>query len=109
MQVWTNLVDNALRAMGHEGTLVIETEDLGERVRVTVADTGCGVPAELAERAFDLDTTTRGPGAGLGLGLPVCRRIIERNHGGSISFRSRAGDTRFSVFLPKRFAGSVEV
>jgi two-component system NtrC family sensor kinase len=101
-QVWTNLVDNAVRAMGEHGALTVETADLGDRVRVTVADTGPGVPPELRDRIFDLHVTTRGPGAGLGLGLPICRTIVEQNHRGTITFESRPGRTVFTVALPKQ-------
>jgi len=107
-QVWTNLVDNALLAMGEQGTLTVETADAGESVRVSVSDTGCGVPETLRERIFDLDVTSRGPGAGLGLGLPICRTIVEKNHGGRISFESRPGHTTFTVLLPKSGAAAME-
>lgn len=100
-QVWTNLIDNAVRAMGEEGTIVIETRDLGDDVQVTVQDNGPGIPQEMKEKIFDLHTTTRGPGAGLGLGLPICRAIVEKNHGGRLSFESRPGRTVFTVTLPK--------
>jgi signal transduction histidine kinase len=101
-QVWTNLVDNAVRAMGESGTLAIETRDQGDRVRITVTDSGPGIPPELHEHIFDLHVTTRGPGAGLGLGLPICRTIVERNHRGTLTFESRPGRTSFIVVLPKR-------
>lgn len=103
-QVWTNLVDNALRAMGESGELTIETRDLGDAIEVSVGDTGCGIPPEIQPRIFDLDFTTRGPGAGLGLGLPICRNIVEVGHGGVIRFRSQPGCTVFTVRLPKRDA-----
>jgi signal transduction histidine kinase len=101
MQVWTNLVDNALGAMGESGVLTVETSDVGDCVEVRVGDTGFGIPDALRESVFDLDVTTRGPGAGLGLGLPICRSIIEKNHGGTITFESRPGRTEFVVTLPK--------
>jgi signal transduction histidine kinase len=103
-QVWTNLVDNAVRAMGEGGTLGIETHDEGDHVRVTVSDTGAGVPDQLRDRIFELDVTSRGPGAGLGLGLPICRTIVERRHGGRIAFESRPGRTVFTVVLSKTMA-----
>jgi signal transduction histidine kinase len=102
IQVWTNLVDNALHAMGDAGTLVLETHDAGDAVRVSIADTGAGVPPELGDRIFDLDVTTRGPGAGLGFGLAICKSLVEKSHGGSIDFESRPGHTVFTVILPKR-------
>jgi len=101
-QVWTNLVDNGLRAMGETGELRIETRDRGGEVEVTVQDSGCGVPEEMRGRIFELDATTRGPGAGLGLGLPICRTIVEKNHGGQITFESVPGRTVFLIRLPKK-------
>jgi signal transduction histidine kinase len=100
-QVWTNLVDNALGAMGETGTLTITTEDAGDHVVVEIADTGSGIPEEMREQIFDLHVTTRGPGAGLGLGLPICRSIIEDRHGGTIGVESEPGHTVFTVTIPK--------
>jgi signal transduction histidine kinase len=107
-QVWTNLVDNAVRAMGESGTLTIETSDEGDTVRVTVTDSGPGIPLALQDHIFDLHVTTRGPGAGLGLGLPICRTIVEQNHHGKIAFVSRPGLTSFAVVLPKHGPPSQE-
>ncbi len=101
-QVWTNLVDNALRAMGDAGTLEVETSERNGVVRVRFTDSGEGVPAPMQERIFELHTTSRGPGAGLGLGLPICRSIVEEHHGGSLEFESRPGRTVFSVLLPRQ-------
>jgi signal transduction histidine kinase len=102
MQVWTNLIDNALRSMGQSGTLEITTAIEGDRAVVTIGDTGRGIPPELQARIFELDVTSRGPGAGLGLGLAICRNIVEMRHGGSISFESRPGRTVFAVAIPMR-------
>lgn len=100
-QVWTNLVDNALHAMGGTGTLTIETDATDALVRVTVTDTGPGLPDAIRERVFDPHVTTRGPGAGQGLGLPICRTVVERHHGGALSVESRPGHTAFTVLLPR--------
>jgi signal transduction histidine kinase len=100
-QVWTNLIDNAVSAMGEEGTLLVTTRDRGERVEVRVQDSGPGIPEDIQTRIFELHTTTRGPGAGLGLGLPICRAIVEKNHGGRIAVASEPGRTVFTVVLPK--------
>jgi signal transduction histidine kinase len=67
---------------------------------VTVADTGPGVLPDIEERIFELDVTSRGPGAGLGLGLPICRSIVQQTHGGRIGFEREAGRTVFYVELP---------
>lgn len=100
-QVWTNLIDNAVGAMGEAGTLTVETVDDGPTVRVIITDTGPGIPQALADRIFELHVTSRGPGAGLGLGLPICKTIVEKNHGGRIASGSRPGHTTFTVEIPK--------
>jgi signal transduction histidine kinase len=108
MQVWTNLIDNALKAMGEKGTLSIETYRENDTAVISIADNGAGVPSELRDRIFELDVTTRGPGAGLGLGLPICRSIVEQNHGGEITFESEAGRTEFTVRLALSSSGCGE-
>lgn len=100
IQVWTNLLDNALRAVGEHGRLVVACREEGRHAVVEVTDSGAGVPASIAPRIFELDVTTRGPSAGLGLGLAICRNLVEENHGGSITFESRPGCTKFCVRLP---------
>ena len=62
--------------------------------------TGAGVPAVARDRLFELDVTTKGPGAGLG--LPICRAIAEQHHGGTIRFDSEPSHTVFTVTLPRR-------
>ena len=99
-QVWTNLVDNAVAAMGGRGTLWIRTARDGERVRVEIADDGPGIPREVMPRIWEPFFTTKGVGEGTGLGLDIARRIVERGHGGEIRVTSRPGDTRFVVTLP---------
>jgi signal transduction histidine kinase len=100
IQVWTNLMDNAIKAMGEKGTLtVVCRAENGEAV-VEVSDTGAGVPESLGNRIFDLDVTTNGPGAGLGLGLPICKNLVEQNHGGRLGFDSQPGHTTFRASIP---------
>jgi signal transduction histidine kinase len=98
-QVWTNLIDNALDALGDDGRLTLRTETRGQRVSVEVADDGPGIPAELQARVFDAFFTTKPVGHGAGLGLDIAQRIVVRNHG-EIRLESGPGDTRFQVLLP---------
>jgi len=100
MQVWTNLIDNSLHAMGDSGRLEIRTSASGGDVIVEVSDTGPGVPDSIRDRLFEIAVTTKGPGAGLGLGLAICRRIVEEGHGGRLDFESSPGRTVFYVSLP---------
>jgi signal transduction histidine kinase len=101
-QVWTNLVDNAIDAMGGTGTLQLTTRVAGDRVVVEVSDTGSGMSPEVAARAFEPFFTTKEVGAGTGLGLDIARRIVEERHGGRIDIESRPGRTTFRVSLPRR-------
>jgi signal transduction histidine kinase len=99
-QVWTNLVDNAVDAMGGQGTLTITTSRDGDCVRVEFADTGSGVPEEIRNRIFEPFFTTKPVGQGTGLGLDISYRIIVNKHHGDLRVESSPGDTRFRVLLP---------
>ena len=101
-QVWTNLIDNALDAMDGTGTLRITTRPDDDGVVVEVADTGPGMPPEVAARAFDAFYTTKDVGKGTGLGLDIARRIVEERHGGTIAIDARPGETVLRVRLPLR-------
>ena len=99
-QVWTNLIDNAVSAMGGAGTLTVRTALDGERVLVEFGDTGPGVPAEIRDRIFEPFFTTKPVGEGTGLGLDISWRIIVHKHHGDLRVDSVPGDTRFQVRLP---------
>ena len=99
-QVWTNLIDNAVQAMGGAGTLTVRTSRDDDRLAVTIGDTGPGIPDELKKRVFEPFFTTKAVGEGTGLGLDISYRIVVNGHGGDIFVESRPGDTRFTVRLP---------
>jgi signal transduction histidine kinase len=99
-QVWTNLIDNAVAAMGGHGTLTLRTALDGERVLVEVCDTGPGIPEELRRRVFEPFFTTKPVGQGTGLGLDISYRIVVNRHRGDLTVVSQPGDTRFRVHLP---------
>ncbi|HEY6293694.1 MAG TPA: ATP-binding protein [Terriglobia bacterium] len=98
-QVWTNLIDNALDAMGEKGELRVRTARELDGVLVEIGDTGPGIPPEIQPRIFEPFFTTKGVGKGTGLGLDTVLRIV-RNHRGTIRLESKPGDTRFRVSLP---------
>ncbi|MGY1667264.1 ATP-binding protein [Geodermatophilus sp. SYSU D00696] len=101
-QVWTNLLTNALDAMGEAGTLRVATRLEPEAaVVVEIGDTGGGMSAETQAHAFDPFFTTKGVGQGTGLGLDISRRIVDR-HGGDIAIDLRPGETVLRVRLPIR-------
>jgi signal transduction histidine kinase len=99
-QVWTHLIQNALDAMGREGTLTVRARRADGEVVVEVEDDGPGMPPEIAARAFDPFFTTKPPGSGTGLGLAVSHNIVVRQHGGRMTVASEPGRTVFSVTLP---------
>ncbi len=105
-QVWTNLVHNALDAMGGSGTLTLRTARDGDRALVEIGDTGPGIPEELRRRVFEPFFTTKPVGQGTGLGLDVSWRIVVNRHGGDLRVLSRPGDTRFQVRLPLEEPGA---
>jgi signal transduction histidine kinase len=99
-QVWTNLIDNAVDAMGESGTLRVATRVEDGEVVIEIADTGPGMPPDVAARAFEPFYTTKDVGKGTGLGLDIARRIIVERHRGQIMIDSRPGETVLRVKLP---------
>jgi PAS domain S-box-containing protein len=114
-QVLLNLFVNARDAMPRGGTLRVTVENVmldeaavrgheeakpGPYSRIDVADTGIGIPAEIADKIFDPFFTTKEPGKGTGLGLSTVVGIV-RSHGGFITVESEVGKgSTFHVFLP---------
>ena len=108
-QMLYHLLSNALKFTPAGGTVTVELKKSGETLRLTVSDTGCGIPPErmahLFDGCFQPGHPTPAP-YGLGLGLPLCRAIAEK-HGGSITVESAPGKgSRFMVTLPDRQLGS---
>ena len=109
-QLWTNLIDNAINAIGGEagqGRIGLRTTCEGDGVLVEVSDSGPGIPEELQARVFEPFYTTKGVGAGTGLGLDIAYRIVVGRHGGDIRVVSKPGDTRFQVRLPLQPGGGI--
>jgi len=98
-QVWTALIENALDALGCQGTLRLNCKREGEMLLVEIWDSGAGIPPELQGRIFEPFFTTKAPGHGLGLGLDNAMRIV-RKHRGHLSVLSEPGSTCFRVRLP---------
>jgi signal transduction histidine kinase len=98
-QVWANLIDNALDAVGQNGRVVVSARAEGKRVVVRVTDNGPGIPDDVKSRIFDPFFTTKGVGKGTGLGLDIVRRLVDRNEG-RIEVESEPGRTEFRVSLP---------
>jgi signal transduction histidine kinase len=112
-QIWTNLLDNAIDAVGPHGTIRIRTwEDetaadpakanskARHYVCIAISDDGGGIPLESQSHIFDPFYTTKPVGVGTGLGLGIVYRIVEQ-YGGTITFSSVPGNTEFRVRLPR--------
>ncbi len=121
-QLLMNLCVNARDAMpcgGHLGLLVAEqsVDELfatmtpgatpGTYVRITVSDTGCGIPPDIQDRIFEPFFTTKDPGHGTGLGLSTVATIV-KSHNGFLRLKSYPGEgSFFQVCIPKVRAASV--
>jgi signal transduction histidine kinase len=111
-QIWTNLLDNAIDAVGPHGHIRIKTWEeetpadgkSGGKARhylcVAIGDDGGGIPLESQSHIFDPFYTTKAVGVGTGLGLGIVHRIVEQ-YGGTITFSSVPGETEFRVRLPR--------
>jgi two-component system sensor histidine kinase BaeS len=103
-QVLANLLENALRHAVPPGPVTLVARTDGERILLSVADTGPGVPADALPRLFDrlyrVEAARTRAGGGSGLGLAICKSIVEA-HGGTIEARaSSAGGLEVVVELP---------
>jgi signal transduction histidine kinase len=98
-QVWTNLIDNAIDAMGDDGELALRVRRKDMWVEVEIVDSGSGIPEEIRPRIFEPFFTTKEVGDGTGLGLGIAMRIV-KTHQGHIEVRSRPGKTVMCVRLP---------
>jgi two-component system cell cycle sensor histidine kinase/response regulator CckA len=104
-QLFLNLIVNAAQAIDEgkadRNLITVSTRLDGDRIRVDVTDTGCGIRKEILPRIFDPFFTTKPIGIGTGLGLSICHDIVKK-HGGEIQVESEIGrGTTFSVFLPR--------
>ena len=99
-QVWTNLIDNAIYAVGGTGRIDIRTRRDGEFFLVEIADNGGGIPPEAQPHIFLVPFFTTKGGSGTGLGLVISHRIITERHHGKIDFSTGPNGTQFNVRLP---------
>lgn len=99
--VWTNLLDNALGAVGDEGTVTVRTRGDADTVVVDIENTGRTVPPEVLDRAFDAFFTTKPIGKGSGLGLATSLAAVSQRHKGRLTLTSADGVTRARVELPR--------
>ncbi len=106
-QVFLNLLVNAAHAIAavtktteQKGQIRVRTSLEGDTVLISIADTGCGIPANIRDRVFDPFFTTKEIGRGTGQGLAIARSVVNQ-HGGTLTFSSEVGKgTTFYLRLP---------
>ncbi len=99
-QLFTNLIGNAVQAMGGSGRLTLATHFEDRTIAAVISDTGCGIPRALVDKIFDPFFTTKEPGKGTGLGLSIAHKIATK-YGGTISVESEEQKgTTFTITFP---------
>jgi signal transduction histidine kinase len=99
-QVFMNILTNSILAIEDKGEIHIETKSLDDLVRISIKDSGRGMPPEIMEHIFEPFFTTRPVGKGTGLGLSISYSIIEE-HLGTIQVDSVPGEgTEFVITIP---------
>jgi signal transduction histidine kinase len=105
-EIFQNLFSNALRYTQKNGIIKIVTRDLGDKIELSIKDTGIGITADDIPKVFDeffrSENAKKEMKFGTGLGLSIVKQIIE-NYGGKINVQSTLGEgTRFSIIFPKQ-------
>ncbi|MET0515087.1 MAG: PAS domain S-box protein [Nitrospiraceae bacterium] len=100
-QIFVNLISNAVQAMNGKGHLILSTVGEGNYLKITIRDTGCGIPKSVLGKIFDPFFTTKDPGKGTGLGLSIVYRIVTK-YEGTIWVESEEGQgTAFHIRFPQ--------
>ncbi|MEL6867646.1 MAG: ATP-binding protein [Bacteroidota bacterium] len=99
-QVFLNIINNAIQAIGNKGELRISTQEQGNWVLISIADNGPGMDEVTRSKIFQPFFTTKDKDKGTGLGLSISHRIIQA-HGGRIEVQSQLGEgSVFLIYLP---------
>ncbi len=102
IQVFFNLIMNSVHevAKTKDSFIEISCEKEGnERVKISVTDSGKGLPPEVIERLFEPFFVASGASDALGMGLPLSKDLVEKN-GGKLYFNDKAANTQFVIILP---------
>ncbi len=104
IQVITNLLANAIKFTPQKGTITVTAKEKQNEVKISIADTGIGIPhdqlSRIFERFYQIDGSNSRKYGGAGLGLSICKSIVE-SHYGSIWAESDENGSTFHVVLPK--------
>ena len=99
-QILLNILLNSLQALQKGGSILVTTQTSGNRLQLTVTDTGPGIPPEILPRIFDPFFTTKEVGEGTGLGLSICSGIINEYDGSIDVFSEPGKGASFTITLP---------
>ncbi|MFM7199511.1 MAG: sensor histidine kinase [Myxococcota bacterium] len=109
-QVLTNLIKNAVDAMGDKGALTLRVQHDSAGLCIEVEDTGPGIPPELRQQIFEPFFTTKPPGKGTGLGLAICREIVQGLKGTlHVQDAHKGSGALFVLHLPDKLSSSPKV
>ncbi len=95
-QLWSNLIKNAIDAIGESGQLIIEAKEFGKNIEVAITNSGKMIPIEIQDKIFEKFFTTKSSSNGTGLGLSIVKKVIEE-HGAKIRLTSNEHFTSFIV------------
>ena len=99
-QVFLNILNNAIDATKAGGKIIVQTKQNLETCKITISDTGIGIPEEIQNRIFEPFFTTKDIGKGKGLGLSTVHTIIKEHHG-TIEVESQIDKgTTFTIVIP---------
>ncbi|MFA4935214.1 MAG: ATP-binding protein [Candidatus Methanoperedens sp.] len=103
-QVMINVLSNAIKFTPENGKITITAEENTDRVKISITDTGIGIPQDkllhIFDRFYQVDGSTSRRYGGMGLGLSICKSIVEK-HDGSIWAESEGKGSTFHIVLPK--------
>ena len=103
VQVWTNFIHNAIQAMKGKGNLAVVVASERNGVRVSVVDSGSGIPPEIQEKMFDAFFTTKRSEGGSGLGTHIMYNLVTQTLKGSINATSEIGEgLRYLIRFPQK-------
>jgi signal transduction histidine kinase len=96
-RVFTNIILNSIQAFEKGGTITVKISEQNNDAIIQISDSGPGIPSDILPKIFEPLFTTKKEGTGLG--LPTCKKIIEEEHGGSITVKN--DPTTFTITIPK--------
>jgi signal transduction histidine kinase len=109
VQIFVNLIMNALQAMNGQGTLTLRARSTDQLVSISIRDTGPGIPPEKMDKIFEPFYTTKPPGQGTGLGLHSVRSLVQE-YGGEVLIQSTMGQgTTFHLEFPRSTPSTLEI